>query len=75
MIKLSKEISRVVVYEYGTNELLNRFSDPFWFQAFSCVIGFDWHSSGTTTTTCGALKLAINNSDFGIQVTGGKGKT
>jgi len=27
-------------------------------QAFGCVLGFDWHSSGVTTVTCGALKEA-----------------
>jgi len=26
---------------------------------FTCVIGFDYYSSGTTTFTCGALKEAI----------------
>ena len=36
--------------------MLRRLSDPTWFQAFGCVLGFDWHSSGVTTTVCGALK-------------------
>ena len=57
MTNLSGAISEVVIEEYGTNEFLNRISNPYWFQAFSCVIGFDWHSSGTTTTTLGALKF------------------
>ncbi|PKP53974.1 MAG: DUF763 domain-containing protein, partial [Candidatus Altiarchaeales archaeon HGW-Altiarchaeales-3] len=61
--------------EYGQNEFLKRISDPYWFQAFSCVLGFDWHSSGTTTTTCGALKMALNPGEHGIMVAGGKGKT
>jgi hypothetical protein len=74
MVALSKEISEVIVYEYGTDEFLRRLSDPFWFQAFSCVLGYDWHSSGTTTVTCGALKEAINPEDFGITFCGGKGK-
>jgi hypothetical protein len=26
--------------------MLRRLSDPFWFQAFGCVLGFNWHSSG-----------------------------
>ena len=60
MVALSKEISQVIDYEYGTDEFLRRLSDPFWFQALSCVLGYDWHSSGTTTVTCGALKEAIN---------------
>jgi len=73
MVALSKGISEVLVYEYGADEFLRRLSDPFWFQAFSCVLGYDWHSSGTTTVTCGALKEAINPMDFGISFCGGKG--
>ncbi len=61
--------------EYGREEFLKRISDPFWFQALSCVLGFDWHSSGTTTVTCGAIKEAVNNQDMGLFVAGGKGKT
>lgn len=73
MVSLSKGIAEVVVLEYGTDEFLRRLSDPFWFQAFSCVLGFDWHSSGCTTVTCGALKEAINPGDLGIFFAGGKG--
>lgn len=73
MVKLAKSISKVIIYEYGEEEFLRRLSDPFWFQSFSCVLGFDWHSSGTTTVTCGALKLALNEED-GIAICGGKGK-
>jgi len=73
MVGLSKGIAEVIVYEYGTDEFLRRLSDPLWFQALSCVLGYDWHSSGTTTVTCGALKEAINPMDFGISLCGGKG--
>jgi hypothetical protein len=38
-------------------------------------LGFDWHSSGTTTTTCGALKIAIDPEIHGLAVAGGKGTT
>ncbi len=57
--------------------MLRRVSDPFWFQAFGCVLGFDWHSSGLTTTACGALKEGLRGleADAGIVVAGGKGKT
>ena len=47
----------------GGREVLRRLSDPFWFQAFGCVLGFDWHSSGVTTTVCGAVKEAIKDID------------
>ncbi|MBN1281169.1 MAG: DUF763 domain-containing protein [Candidatus Thermoplasmatota archaeon] len=73
MVKLSRAITDVIVYEYGTDEFLRRLSDPFWFQALSCVLGYDWHSSGTTTVTCGALKEALKTLECGITVFGGKG--
>jgi len=74
MVLLSKGIVEVIIYEYGRDEFLRRISDPFWFQALSCVLGYDWHSSGTTTVTCGALKEAIDPEKFGLAIAGGKGK-
>ncbi len=74
MVKLAGGITGAVVYEYGASEFLRRISDPYWFQAFSCVLGFDWHSSGTTTTTCGALKSSLDPEEHGILVAGGKGR-
>lgn len=74
MVKLSGAISESIIYEYGLDEFLRRIADPHWFQAFSCVLGFDWHSSGTTTTTCGALKAVIKPDEHGIMVAGGKGR-
>lgn len=75
MVELARGISEVIIFEYGEKELILRLSDPFWFAAFSCVIGYDWHSSGTTTVTCGALKEALDPETHGIVVAGGKGKT
>ena len=75
MVGLAEGIVDVMILEYGEDELLARLSDPFWFQALSCVLGYDWHSSGTTTVTCGALKMAIDPERHGIKVAGGKGKT
>jgi hypothetical protein len=74
---LSREITLFVIDVYGVEEMLLRLSDPFWFQAFGCVLGFDWHSSGVTTTVCGALKEGIRGMerDLGFFVAGGKGKT
>jgi len=75
MVRLAEGISEILVCDYGQEEFLRRISDPYWFQALSCVLGFDWHSSGTTTTTCGALKTAINPKELGIRIAGGKGAT
>ena len=75
MVKLAREISVCMVGEYGPDEVLRRLTDPFWFQAFGCVLGFDWHSSGVTTTVCGALKQGLKDigHELGIYVAGGKG--
>ena len=76
MVRLAPAIAEVMVLEHGRSEFLKRLSDPYWFQAFGCVLGFDWHSSGVTTTVCGALKegLARHGGELGIFVAGGKGK-
>jgi hypothetical protein len=74
MVLISRGIIEVLSYEYGVDEFIKRISDPFWFQALSCVLGYDWHSSGTTTVTCGALKEAINPEINGFAIVGGKGK-
>ena len=76
MVRLSRAVLGHMTSEYGPEEVLRRLSDPFWFQALGCVLGFDWHSSGVTTTTCGALKEAVrgNEAHFGLWVAGGKGK-
>lgn len=75
MVELAKEISKIIVFEYGRNEMLQRLSNPFWFQAFGCVLGFDWHSSGLTTTVTAAMKEAFTKANIGLYVAGGKGKT
>ena len=77
MVDMAGAIGTLIVRESGPQELLRRLSDPFWFQGFGCVLGFDWHSSGVTTTVCGALKEAVrkNGRDLGIVVCGGKGAT
>jgi hypothetical protein len=74
MVKLAEGIIEVFIEEFGHQELLRRLSDPFWFQALGCVLGFDWHSSGVTTVTCGALKEAIDPERHGLAIAGGKGK-
>ena len=77
MVKLAREITVTVVSEFGAEEMLQRLSHPFWFQALGCVLGYDWHSSGVTTTLCGALKEGIKGleQDLGLFVAGGKGRT
>jgi len=77
MKRLARAITLAIVQEFGPDEFLKRISDPVWFQSLGCVIGFDWNSSGLTTTTLGALKEGIFGleDELGIYVCGGKGKT
>jgi hypothetical protein len=77
MWRLAGAITMAVVDQYGPREMLRRLADPWWFQAFGCVLGFDWHSSGVTTVTCGAMKEAYKRfgNDLGVHVAGGKGGT
>ncbi len=72
---LAREITLAIAAEYGPDEMLSRLSDPCWFQAFGCLLGFDWHSSGVTTTVCGALKDGLRGleRECGLGVAGGKG--
>lgn len=75
MTVLCREILRAVVSECGRQALLERLSDPFWFQSLGCVVGFDWHSSGLTTTLTGALRQGVKGleREIGISMAGGKG--
>ncbi|MDI3298746.1 MAG: DUF763 domain-containing protein [Bacillota bacterium] len=77
MVQLSGAVLEAIVLEYGPREVLRRFADPFWFQAFGCLLGFDWHSSGLTTTVTGAVKIALGQRgrEIGLFAAGGKGAT
>jgi uncharacterized protein len=74
---LAREIITAISAEFGPFEVLQRFSDPYWFQAFGCILGFDWHSSGLTTTVMGAAKEGMRGleKDTGLFIAGGKGAT
>lgn len=75
MRKMAKEIASIIIDEQGSAEFIARLSDPFWFQAFGCVLAYDWHSSGVTTVVTGILKAALSPEEHGVAVCGGKGKT
>jgi uncharacterized protein len=76
MSALGGAIIESIVLQYGKSAVLTRLSDSFWFQAFGCVLGMDWHSSGITTSVMGALKKAVNPKfkELGIYICGGKGR-
>lgn len=77
MTRLGKEITLAIIYEFSPKVFLERLSDPFWFQSFGACLGFDWHSSGVTTTVCGALKVGLKGlgKETGVFIAGGKGRT
>lgn len=77
MVGLARAMSLAIVEDEGPASLLEKLADPYWFQSFGCVLGFDWHSSGVTTTVCGAMKQGLQDiqNDVGIAVAGGKGRT
>jgi len=71
---LAHAILELLVEEYGVGGVVEKLADPLWFQSLSCVLAYDWHSSGTTTVVCGVLKSVIDPEEFGIGIAGGKGK-
>jgi hypothetical protein len=75
MRRMAKEIAGIIIEEQGTARFIERLSDPYWFQAFGCVLAYDWHSSGVTTVVTGILKGALTPEEHGVVVCGGKGKT
>ena len=77
MVRLGREMTYVLVDEYGPDEFIKRIADPVWFQSLGTVLAFDWNASGLTTILTAALKEAIRGQerDLGIFIAGGKGKT
>jgi hypothetical protein len=77
MVRLGREITEILIVEYGPREFIKRISDPVWFQALGTVLAFDWNASGLTTILTAALKEAIRGreKDLGIFICGGKGRT
>jgi uncharacterized protein len=77
MVRLGREITRLIVENDGPEAFLQRIADPFWLQSLGCVRVFDWHSSGVTTTVCGALKEGLKGreKELGLIIAGGKGAT
>jgi hypothetical protein len=77
MVRLGREMTIVLVADFGPDEFVRRIADPVWFQSLGTVLAFDWNASGLTTILTAALKEAIRGreQDLGIFICGGKGKT
>lgn len=72
MTGLASQIFAILSEEHTPDWILEKIAEPLWFQSLCCLLGYDWHSSGTTTVLCGVLK---STEISGIKVAGGKGKT
>lgn len=77
MVKLGREMTQVLIAEYGPDEFIKRIANPVWFQSLGTVLAFDWNASGLTTILTAALKESIRGQEkeLGIFICGGKGKT
>lgn len=74
MVRLGKPLIKYMVDEVGEDNLLLRFGDPFFFQAFGSILGFDWHSSGITTVVTWVLSKVLEDEDIPLKIVGGKGR-
>ncbi|RLJ07203.1 MAG: hypothetical protein DRP12_02695 [Candidatus Aenigmatarchaeota archaeon] len=74
IVKLSGPILAVLVQEFGTKEVIKRFSDPLWLNCFACAVGFEWQFSGLTTVPLKAAKEALEKENLGLKIVGGKGR-
>ncbi|MFX0105918.1 MAG: DUF763 domain-containing protein [Candidatus Hodarchaeota archaeon] len=74
MVLLGKPIFKILYDLEGSDGILRRLSDTYWFQGLACILGFDWHSSGVTTVLGGVLKQILNPQEYGLIIAGGKGK-
>jgi len=72
--ELTRNIIKVLEYEFGTEEIIKRFANPLWYNAYACLVGFEWNYSGMTTVPLRALKEIIKEENLGLYAFGGKGK-
>jgi hypothetical protein len=74
MVILAKPILKILYDMEGSDGILTRLSDTYWFQGLGCILGYDWHSSGVTTVLGGVLREVLDPEEHGLIVAGGKGK-
>lgn len=72
--KLATAVVNLMEHEFGTKEVIKRFSDPLWYNSFACLLGFEWNYSGMTTVILNAIKEGLQETDSGLVAFGGKGK-
>ncbi|MCD6274925.1 MAG: DUF763 domain-containing protein [Candidatus Aenigmarchaeota archaeon] len=74
MVLLAEPLIEALVSEFGTREVIRRFSNPLWYQCLACCFGFEYQFSGMTTVVIKAIKDGIKDKNLGIEIAGGKGK-
>jgi hypothetical protein len=74
MVILAKPIFKILYDMEGSDGILKRLSDTYWFQGLGCILGYDWHSSGITTVLGGVLREILGSEEHGLVVAGGKGR-
>ena len=74
MVLLAGPLIETLINEFGTKEVIRRFSNPLWYQCLACCFGFEYQFSGMTTVVVKAIKDGIKNKNLGIEIAGGKGK-
>jgi len=65
MVRLGREITRLIVENDGPEAFLQRIADPYWLQSLGCVLGFDWHSSGQSDKHFMGSKTGLGFGAFG----------
>ena len=66
MVKLGRQITEVLINEYGPDEFIARIADPVWFQSLGTVLAFDWNASGLTTILTTAFSRRPKPKRYGI---------
>lgn len=76
MVRLGREMTELLIIQYGPDEFVRRLADPVWFQTLGTVLAFDWNASGLTTILTAALKESIRDREpeLGVFICGGKGR-
>ncbi len=72
MVELAGPIVTAIIDLSSRKEFIRRISNPCWFSSLSSALGWEWNTSGQTTVTLSALKVALMKENLGVKLAGGK---
>ncbi len=72
--ELARSILKLMLFEFKSEEVIKRFSNPLWYNSFACLLGFEWNYSGMTTVVLKAIKEIIEEENLELIALGGKGE-